>query len=179
LPEEAKNMTELRIWTARHTIRVAAPPKRVFQLVANIDRWPELFDSTVAVEHLGFEGANERVRFWEKVDGELVNWTSVREHDPKRMRVRFRKVDFRPPLASMGGLWLVVPKGQGSVIGLDHYYRVLGDDARAAAMVEQELEASITDKLESLRRAAEFDGGITNLIDSYPDVVNAEGDTAA
>jgi aromatase len=179
LPEEAKNMTELRVWTARHTTRVAAPPKRVFQLVANIDHWPELFDSLVAVEHLGFEGTNERVRFWERVDGELASWTSVREHDPKRMRVRFRKVDFRPPLASMGGLWLVVPKGRGSVIALDHYYRVLGDDAAMAAQIERDLQGNSTAMLDALRRAAEFEGGMAHLIESYSDIVTAEGDSAA
>ncbi len=172
-------MTELRVWTARHTIRVAAPPKRVFQLVANIDNWPELFDYLVAVEHLGFEGANERVRFWEKVDGELGSWTSVRELDPKRMRVRFRKVDFRPPLASMGGLWLVLPKGRGSVIGLDHYYRVLGDDAATAARIERDLEGNSMAMLAALRRAAEAEGGGGNLVEAYPGTVSEEGDSAA
>lgn len=172
-------MTELRVWTARHTIRVAAPPKRVFQLVASIDNWPELFDHLVAVEHLGFEGVNERVRFWEKVDGELCSWTSVREHDPKRMRVRFRKVDFRPPLASMGGLWLVLPKGRGSVIGLDHYYRVLGDDAALAAEIEHDLKGSSTAMLAALRRAAEAEGGRAHLVESYPGSATVEGESAA
>jgi len=171
-------MTELRIWTARHTVRVAAPPKRVFQLVAHIDRWPQLFDSLVAVERLGYDGASERVRFWKKVDGELCSWSSARELNPKRLRVRFRQVDFPKPLASMGGLWLVVPKGNDSVIALDHYYRVHGDNPVAASRVERDLAVNSTAMLESLRQTAEFDGGMADLLESYSDRVTAEGESS-
>lgn len=170
-------MTELRIWTARHTIRVAAPPNRVFQLVAHIDRWPELFETLVAVEHLGYHGTNERVRFWRRVDGVMDSWTSVRELNPKRLQVRFRQVDFPAPLASMGGLWLVVPKGEDSVIVLDHYYRVAGDNAAAAAKAERDIETKSMSMLEALRQTAEFDGGMADLIESYSDRVTAEGDS--
>lgn len=149
-------MTELRIWTTRHTTRVAAPPKRVFELIAHVDRWPRLFDSLVAVERLGFHGTSERIRFWKKLDGELAGWTSVRELDPKRLRARFRQVEFPPSLASMGGLWLVVPKGDGAVIALDHYYRVTDDDPVAARRVEAEVSANSTAMLDALRRAAEL-----------------------
>lgn len=169
-------MTELRIWTARQTTRVAAPPKRVFELVANIDRWPALFDSYLSVERLGFDGVYERVRFRTRHGGVPRDWTSVRELNPTRLQVRFRQVDFPPPLASMGGRWLVVPKGAGSIIELDHYYRVADDNPATAARVERDLTATSAAMLEELRQTAEFSGGMANLIESYSDVVTAEGD---
>jgi aromatase len=169
-------MTELRIWTTRHTIRVAAPPKRVFQLVAHIDRWPDVFDSLAAVERLGFDGTSERVRFWKTVDGQLSSWTSVRELNPKRMQVRFRHVDFPAPLASMGGQWMVMAKGAGSMVVLDHYYRVVGDRADAL-YVERDIDANSTAMLAALRHHGEFDGGMANLIESYSDRVTAEGES--
>src|SRR5947207_499032 len=37
-------MAELWIRTARHTAEVAAPPERVYELIADVNRWPEIFD---------------------------------------------------------------------------------------------------------------------------------------
>jgi hypothetical protein len=162
-------MTELRIWTARHTIRVAAPPKRVFELVANVDRWPALMDSLASVEHLGFDGTCERVRFVRCGDGVARDLTMVRELNPKRMQVRFRQVEVAPPLASMGGFWLVVPKGLGSMVALDHYYRVQDDNPAAVARVEDELAAESRSMLTALRDAMEFDDSVADLIGSYSD----------
>lgn len=153
-------MTEPRVWTTRQTVRVAAPPQRVFELVANIDRWPTLVDSLAAVERLGFEGVCERVRFSAR-SGET--WTSVREMNTRRLQVRFRQVSPKMPFASAGGLWLVVPKGTGAAIALDHYFRVVDDSPVTAARMERELTAWGAAVLGSLRRTAEF-GGMADLI---------------
>ncbi|TDV52267.1 aromatase/cyclase [Actinophytocola oryzae] len=149
-------MTELRIWTARHTIRVTAPPKRVYEAVANVDRWPALVGTLNAVEHLGFDGACERVRFAKRVDGVDHDLTMVRELNPRRLRVRFRQVNVVPPVVSMGGIWLVLPKGTGSTVVIDHYYRVLDDCPVAAAGVEADLAEESTSMLAALRDAMEF-----------------------
>ncbi|MFL6124113.1 SRPBCC family protein [Actinophytocola sp.] len=163
-------MTELRIWTARHTTRVAAPPKRVFEVVANVDRWPALLAPLLAVEHLGFDGVCERVRFAQQVDGvTTTDLTMVRELNPKRMQVRFRQVDVRPPVATMGGIWVVVPKGRGALVALDHYYRVVDNDPVTAAAVERTIAAGSMSMLEALRQTVDSDG-IPELVKSYSDI---------
>jgi aromatase len=159
-------MTELRIWTARHTIRVAAPPKGVFEMVANIDCWPALLAPLEEVEHLGFEGVCERIRFTKRVDGVTQDLTMVRELNAKRMQVRFRQVDVQPPLASMGGIWLVLPKGSGSVVSLDQYYRVADNSPLTAARVEAEIAGESLPMLARLRDAVELDG-VPDLVDSW------------
>lgn len=148
---------ELRIWTARHTTKVAAPPKRVYQLIANVDQWPRMFESVLAVEHLGYHGTNERVRFWGTFGEHRGSWVSAREINPKRMQVRFRQERSNAPLASLGGVWLVMPKGSGSEVVLDHYYRVVDNDLAAAQGLEQTIARSSTAMLASLRAAAEAD----------------------
>ena len=160
-------MTELRIWTARHTIRVAAPPKRTFELVANVDRWPGLVGTLDTVEHLGFEGVCERVRFAKQAAGGAGDLTMVRELNPKRMQVRFRQVDCLAPVASMGGIWLVLPKGLGVLVAIDHYYRVLDNSPVTAAQVELEIAAESTKMLTALRETLEFD----DIVASYSDRV--------
>lgn len=160
-------MTELRIWTARHTIRVAAPPKRAFELVANVDRWPGLVSTLDGVEHLGFDGVCERVRFVKRVNGVARDLTMVRELNPKRMQVRFRQVDCDAPVASMGGIWLVLPKGLGVMVAIDHYYRVLDNSPVTAAGVEVDIAEESTKMLTALRETLEFD----DIVASYSDRV--------
>ena len=163
-------MTEMKIWTARQTVRVAAPPKRVYELIADVDGWPSVFASVTTVERLGFAGACERVRVVED-DGHA--WLSVRETNAKRLQVRFRHLDVPAPYASVGGLWLVVPKAAGAVVALDHYYRVVDDSPVTAARMARELAASGTRMLGTLRRTAEF-GGVAELIASCSDGVAPE-----
>jgi len=160
-------MTELRIWTARHTVRVAAPPKRAFELVANVDRWPGLVGTLDTVEHLGFDGVCERVRFVKQGGADL---TMVRELNPKRMQVRFRQVDCVAPVASMGGIWLVLPKGLGVMVAIDHYYRVSDNSPVTAARVEVEIAEESTKMLTALRETLEFD----DIVASYSDRVGGQ-----
>lgn len=168
-------MAELRIRTARHTIRVAAPPKRVYQLIANVDRWPRLFDPVLSVEHIGFDGTGERVRFWARTDGRLRSWVSSREVNPKRLQVRFRRERTDGPLASLGGLWLVLNKGDGSLVALDHYYRVAGDDPAQAQRIERTITATSTAMLAAVREAAELDEVWHPISDQVHVDDNAEG----
>lgn len=166
-------MAELRIWTSRHSIRVAAPPKRVYQAIVHVDRWPELFDSLEAVEHLGFDGTSERIRFWKRKGDRLSSWTSIREMNPKRLQVRFRQEHFDPPLASMGGLWFVVQKGSGSLVVLDHYYRVIDDDRAAAERLERAIAANSVTMLESLR--SELSSDTNDIWLSLAEEISATG----
>ncbi|HET9138083.1 aromatase/cyclase [Actinophytocola sp.] len=169
-------MAELRIRTARHTVRVAAAPRRVYQLIADVTRWPQIFDPTVSVEHLGFDGTSERVQVWELVDGEVQSFISHREHNPTRMQVRFRQQNTPHPVASMGGMWLVLPKGSGSLVALDHYYRVVGDDPVDAEWLAQAVDRNSVAVLAALRETAELGDELDALWLSCEDSVDIHGD---
>lgn len=169
-------MAELRIRTARHTVRVAAPPRRVYQLIANVGRWPEIFDPIVAVEAPDFDGTTERVRVWELVDNEVLSCVSHREHNSGRMQVRFRQEGAPHPLASMGGLWLVVPKGSGCLVALDHYYRVTDDNPADVRWLQEAIDHNSTTMLSALRETAENDGELDQLWLAYENSVDVDGD---
>jgi aromatase len=172
-------MAELRIRTARHTVRVAAPPRRVYQLIADVGSWPEMFDPIVAVDPVGLDGAretSERVRVWELVDNEVLSCVSHREYHPTRMQVRFRQEGAAHPLVSMGGLWLVVPKGRGSLVALDHYYRVANDNPADVRWLADAIDHNSTAMLSALRETAEQDGELDQLWLSYEDSVDVDGD---
>lgn len=155
-------MAELKVWTTRQRFKVAAPPKRVYELLADIDGWPSVFDSVAAVEPLGIDRALERYRIIEHTGN---TWISVREANPKRLQVRYRRTDPPAPLESMAGLWQVEPKVAGVVVSLDHYFRVADDHAETAAAAGQKITAIGAAMLTSLRRTAER-GGMPHLLQS-------------
>ena len=148
-------MVQLRIRTARHTSRVAAPPQRVYQLIANVDHWPRMFDAILSVEHVGWSRGADRIRFWGTFGDRRGSWVSVRELNPKRLQLRFRQERPAHPFASLGGLWLVAPKGAGAIVALDHYFTVVDDDPVAARRLDDMIDRRGTGMLEELCRAAE------------------------
>jgi aromatase len=163
-------MTELKIWTTRQRFKVAAPPKRVYELLADIEGWPAVFDSVAAVEPLGIDRVYERFRIVEHTGN---TWISVREANPKRLQVRYRRTDAPAPLRSMAGLWRVEPKVVGVVVSLDHYFRVADDRAETAAAAARKITAIGSAMLSSLRRTAE-DRGVAALLPSYSDSLAQE-----
>src|ERR1700754_1864809 len=148
-------MAQLRIRTARHTIRVAAPAQRVYQLVADVAHWPYMFDSVDAVEHLGWDGTGQRVRFQGTFGCPPGSWVSSRELNPKRLQLRFRQEQSVHPFASLGGLWLVIPKGAGALVALDHYYTVVDDDPAAARHADAMIDRRSAGLLDAVRDTAE------------------------
>ena len=169
-------MAELRIRTARHTVRVAAPPRQVYQLIAETARWPQIFEPTVHVERLGGSAATDRVRLWQLIDSEVRCVDSHRELNPRRLQVRFRRENTPPPTASMGGLWLVVPKSSGSLVVLDHYYRVVDDDPADTRWLAEMVDHLSVTLLCGLRDAAEQGSALDRLVLSCSDSVDIGGD---
>ena len=153
-------MTELKIWTTRQRSKVAAPSKRVYELLADIEGWPSVFDSVTSVEPLGSDRVLERYRIIERTGN---TWISVREANPKRLQVRYRRIDPPAPLKSMAGLWQVEPKVAGVVVSLDHYFSVADDRAETAAAAAQQITAIGAAMLTSLRRTAER-AGVAHLL---------------
>jgi aromatase len=147
-------MSPLRIRTARHTVRVAAPAQRVFHLIANVDNWPRMFDSVDSVDHLGWDGTGQRVRFWGTFGDRRGTWVSSRELNPKRLQLRYRQEQSVHPFASLGGLWLVIPKGAGALVALDHYYTVVDDDPAAARHADDMIDRRSVGLLDAVRRTA-------------------------
>jgi aromatase len=168
-------MAELRIRTARHTLRVAAPPRRVYQHIADVSRWPQIFEPTVHVEHLGTSGAIERVRQWELIGNEVRARESHRELNPRRLQVRFRLDATARPAASMGGLWMVVPKPTGSLIVLDHHFRVVDDDPAGIERLEDVVSRTGAARIAALGAVAELGPDFDTCRLSISDTVDIAG----
>ncbi|MFD8959971.1 aromatase/cyclase, partial [Streptomyces anulatus] len=94
-----------------HDITVSAPAAAVYRLIAEVENWPRIFPPTIHVDRVEHDGARERIRIWATANGEAKHWTSRRTLDPEGLRIDFRQEVSTPPVAAMGGAWVVEPRG--------------------------------------------------------------------
>lgn len=162
-----------------HRISVRAPARAVFDLVADVTGWPRSFAPTVHVEYVARSETTERIRIWATANGQVRNWTSRRDLDPRRLRVRFRQEVSQPPVHGMGGEWIIEERpGGGCLVRLLHDFQAVGDDPAKAAWITQAVDHNSGSELASLKAAAErgTEGG--ELLLTFDDVVRVESHPA-
>lgn len=75
-----------------NTIIINAPPGRIYQLAACIERWPEILPHYRWVTILRDEGQQRLVEMAASRDGFPLKWVSIQQCDPARHSIRFRHV---------------------------------------------------------------------------------------
>ncbi len=102
-------------------ITIAAPLRRVYELAANIERWPELLPHyrwVTLLRDLPDRGASRRrlVEMAATRDGFPVTWVSIQELDPRQHEVRYQHV--RGMTRGMDVIWeLTSSVGTGGTEG--------------------------------------------------------------
>ncbi|ARZ66344.1 actinorhodin polyketide synthase bifunctional cyclase/dehydratase [Streptomyces albireticuli] len=170
-------MTELREHHTLHTRVVAAPADTVYTLVADVTRWPVIFEPTVHVRHLERGDGTERFHLWALVNGEVKNWVSRRTLDPRERTVTFRQERGQSPFASMGGRWRFAPQPDGrTMVSLTHDFTTLGQEA--GAWVTEGVNRNSERELAALARIAELPHAIDELVFSFTDRIELSGAAA-
>ncbi len=111
-------------------ITIAAPVRRVYELAAAIDRWPEILPHYrwVAVLRDLPDRGDARQRLVEMAatrDGFPVKWVSIQELDPGRREVRYRHV--RGVTRGMDVIWALTTSPdaggrEGTAVRLIHLF---------------------------------------------------------
>ncbi|WP_019635006.1 aromatase/cyclase [Actinomadura atramentaria] len=157
-----------------HEITIGAPAADVYRFIADVENWPRMFPPTVHVERTPLDGANERIQIWATANGEPKTWTSRRVLDPGALRVEFRQEKSTPPVASMGGTWIIEPRGDaGCRVRLLHDYTAVDDDG--LAWIEQAVDRNSRSELAALKANAEQAVGAAELSLSFEDSVEVDG----
>lgn len=155
-----------------HQITVGAPAAAVYRLIAEVQNWPHLFPPTVHVDHLERSADSERIRIWATANGEVKHWISRRVLDPGALRIDFRQEVSAPPVAAMGGAWLIEPvSGTESLVRLFHDYRAVDDSPTDLAWIEQAVDRNSRSELAALKTnvelaTAEGDGRMFSFADT-------------
>lgn len=159
-----------------HQITVNASAKEVYGLIAGVRNWPTLFPPTVYVDHVEQTGDSERIRIWATANGEVKNWTSRRVLDEAGLRIEFRQEVPAPPVAAMGGTWVIEPVSPGeSLVRLFHDYRAAEDDPEKWEWIERAVDRNSRSELAALKASVEKAIGPEEVVFSFEDTVVVDG----
>ncbi|MGA5134685.1 aromatase/cyclase [Streptomyces olivoreticuli] len=165
-------VTPHRLHRVEHTRTVDAPASALYDLVADVTRWPAVFEPTVAVRHLERSEGAERFEIWATVGGEVAHWTSRRTLDAARRYVHFRQEHGTPPVTSMSGGWLFreLPGGRTEVV-LRHRFTLADDSPATLAALTTALDTNSGRELAALARVAELGHPVDDIVFSFTDTV--------
>ncbi|MFJ9840739.1 aromatase/cyclase [Kitasatospora sp. NPDC101155] len=159
-----------------HEITVRACAADVYEFIAGVANWPRIFPPTVHVEHLEQSATEERIRIWATANGEAKNWVSRRTLDREALRIEFRQEVSTPPVAAMGGTWIIEPLSAGECrIRLLHDYRAVDDDQAGLAWIDEAVDRNSRSELAALKMNVELAAAGADLLLSFEDSVRVEG----
>ena len=140
-----------------------------------MQNWPRIFPPTIHVEHLERGATSERIRIWATANGAAKTWTSRRELDPENLRITFRQEISSPPVAAMGGTWIIEPiSADTSRVRLLHDYRAIDDDPEKLAWIAAAVDRNSTSELAALKSNVEL-AIDEDLLLSFQDSVQVAG----
>jgi aromatase len=166
----------MTIREVEHEITAAAPAATVYRLIADVENWPRIFPPTIHVEHVERGERDERIQIWATANGEPKNWTSRRTLDPENLRIDFRQEVSTPPVAAMGGAWIIEPvSATESRIRLLHDYRAIDDDPESLKWIDEAVDRNSRSELAALRTNVERAHAEAELTFSFEDSVTIDG----
>lgn len=169
-------MSQPGLREVEHEITVSAPAAEVYRLLAEVENWPRIFPPTIYVDPVERAGGEELIRIWATANGEAKNWTSRRVLHPEKLRIEFRQQVSTPPVAAMGGTWIIEPlTADTSRIRLLHDYRAVDDDPGGLAWIDQAVDRNSRSELAALKENVEAAARSGELAFSFEDVVDIAG----
>ncbi|MEU6422809.1 aromatase/cyclase [Streptomyces spiralis] len=161
-----------------HETTIHAPAAAVYRLLAEVANWPRIFPPTIYADREECGAGQERIRIWATANGEPKTWTSRRTLDAEALRITFRQEVTAPPVAAMGGTWIVEPMtGDTSRVRLLHDYRAVDDDPHDLLWIERAVDENSTAELAALKENVERDHAAQaqELTFSFTDTVTIDG----
>ncbi|MTE20989.1 cyclase [Streptomyces sp. TRM43335] len=169
-------MSQTVLREVEHDITVSAPAADVYRLIAEVENWPRIFPPTIYVDTVESGDDEELIRIWATANGEPKNWVSRRRLDPKALRIDFRQEVSTPPVAAMGGAWIIEPVSPTeSRIRLLHDYRAVDDDPESLAWIDRAVDRNSRSELAALKENVELATASEELTFSFEDTVEIDG----
>lgn len=167
-------MTTTTVRATEHEVNVGAPAERVYALIADVGRWPEIFPPTVHAQCVEKNGNSELIKIWATANGTAKTWTSRRQHDPERMSVSFRQERSQHPVAGMGGTWVVEHVSASQCrVRLLHDFFAASDDPADLDWISEAVDRNSMAELRALKTSAELTGA--DQLMTFDDTVTVDG----
>lgn len=154
-----------------HILSCTAPPSVLYDLVADVSRWPAILNPVIHVQHFGWSGQTERYRVWALVGDQVCSWGSQRTLDPEGGCITGEREHDRLPVTSMVGRWEFRPlDGGGSRVELRHWFTSDGSSADRDRIIAA-IDDNSTRDLAALCRLATLGHPVGELVFSFSDQV--------
>ncbi|MFF1560760.1 SRPBCC family protein [Streptomyces sp. NPDC058279] len=165
---------------ATHEVKVSAPAREIYRLLADLDNWPWVFGPFVHAEVIGTDGVFERVGMWTTSGESVEHWVALRRLDAGALRIDFRPEEPSSPLASMERSWVVEPLSEGeSLVRLLHSYTLVDDSAAARAATTGVIDSIADGETAAVKSAAELLTEAADLRVVVTDTVHVAGTAEA
>ncbi|GHF64601.1 actinorhodin polyketide synthase bifunctional cyclase/dehydratase [Streptomyces mashuensis] len=169
-------MPQSALREVEHEITISAPAAAVYELIADVTNWPRIFPPTIYVEREDLGDDAERIQIWATANGEAKNWTSRRTLDPEGLRITFRQEISAPPVATMGGTWIIEPLADGtSRVRLLHDYRAVDEKPESLAWIDEAVDRNSRSELAALKTNVELAHAAEEVTFSFEDTVQING----
>lgn len=163
-------MTGSMPYRTDHRLTVEASAADLYAVVADVSRWPAVFEPTVAVRHLARAGRTERFQIWAEVGDRVITWRSTRVRDSDRRVITFHQEHSAPPFTSMSGAWFFRERAEGGTeVVLRHRFTVDAPDDLADA--ERALDANSTRELDALAQVVASGHRVDEVTFSFTDAM--------
>jgi aromatase len=163
-------------YRTEHTLVVEAPASALYELAADVTRWPAIFAPTVYVHHLERSESEERFQLWAQVGGAVKTWISRRVLDRAGLRITFRQERSQAPIASMSGEWIFREAAPGRTeILLVHEFTAVGDDPEQVRWIRDALDRNSPVELAALARVATTGHPVDDIVFTFTDRVELGG----
>lgn len=153
-----------------HTGVSWASPERLYELIADVTRWPVIFGPCVHAQRLNREGNEEQIELWARTNDEVKSWRSHRLLDPVAHRVHFRQARTAAPVSAMSGEWSFHRQTDGRTkVVLKHKFSAVDDDPSALDWISEAVDRNSVQELNALARVADSGYPVQELVFSFAD----------
>ncbi|MDJ0362463.1 aromatase/cyclase [Rhodococcus sp. H29-C3] len=161
-----------------HSIEVDAEAEAVYELIEDVNKWPQIFPPTIHAQRLSRSGNIEFIEIWATAVGEVRHWTSQRQIDSAGLRISFRQMPRHDSGVNMGGSWVIKPLSTGrSLVTLLHDYSTA--DSSNLAWLDQSVDENSKSELSSLKKNVEQNIARSDCLFSFEDSVDVTGDASS
>lgn len=160
-----------------HSVTVAAPAREVFDLLVEVERWPQFFGPLVHVERQEYGADEDTVRLWAvRGPAAVRTWTARRRLDRAGLRMVFDNDPPPPGARSSVGEWSVVEHGSDSC-ELTLRHTIEPADAAAGTVEEtlREYGEHSRRQLAEIADTAQRRGDLEELVLSFEDPLFVSG----
>ncbi|MGW4245266.1 aromatase/cyclase [Nocardia sp. NPDC004722] len=159
---------------AEHSIEIDAPAAAVYELLAEVGNWPQLFPPTIFADYLENDEREQRIRIWATAGEGVKHWVSRRLLDPQSRRIEFRQEVSSAPVAAMSGTWIIeaLPDDR-SHVRLLHEYRAVSADR--LGWIDDVVDRNSRTELAALKTNVELGVAGSDAAFSFEDTVEVLG----